>query len=169
MACLDLRQGTPAVGAAKGMAAGRILNNSSSFGKKGATVKISHMARFMPAVLVVALVAAQTNRPRARDLGLVPGCIRRGHSTPSPMSRACAVGHVTRTGGYTVGVLVQTNFGGHLTMGGVPVGRELGRAGGGGGGDGLVMNGVATGGAVADLERPAAPGGVRLARTGSSY
>ena len=73
MACLDLRQGTPAVGAAKGMAAGRILNNSSSFGKKGATVKISHMARFMPAVLVVALVAAQTNRPRARDLGLAPG------------------------------------------------------------------------------------------------
>src|ERR1017187_8477894 len=34
----------------------------------------------------------------------------------------------TRTRGYTVGVLVQTNFGGHLTMGGVPVGRGLGRA-----------------------------------------
>ncbi len=30
-------------------------------------------------------------------------------------------------GGYTVGVLVQTNFGGILTMGGAPVGRELGR------------------------------------------
>jgi D-aminopeptidase len=30
-------------------------------------------------------------------------------------------------GGYTVGVLVQTNFGGILTMDGVPVGRELGR------------------------------------------
>ena len=29
-------------------------------------------------------------------------------------------------GGYTVGVLVQTNFGGNLTMNGVPVGRELG-------------------------------------------
>jgi D-aminopeptidase len=29
-------------------------------------------------------------------------------------------------GGYTVGVLVQTNFGGVLTMNGVPVGRELG-------------------------------------------
>jgi D-aminopeptidase len=32
-----------------------------------------------------------------------------------------------RLGGYTVGVLVQTNFGGVLTIGGAPVGRELGR------------------------------------------
>ena len=30
-------------------------------------------------------------------------------------------------GGYTVGVLVQTNFGGTLTVDGVPVGKELGR------------------------------------------
>ena len=30
-------------------------------------------------------------------------------------------------GGYTVGVLVQTNFGGILTVDGVPVGKELGR------------------------------------------
>ncbi|HEU5412912.1 MAG TPA: P1 family peptidase [Candidatus Angelobacter sp.] len=30
-------------------------------------------------------------------------------------------------GGYTVGVLVQTNFGGILTIGGAPVGRELGK------------------------------------------
>jgi len=30
-------------------------------------------------------------------------------------------------GGYTVGVLVQTNYGGVLTMNGAPVGRELGR------------------------------------------
>lgn len=32
-----------------------------------------------------------------------------------------------RLGGYTVGVLVQSNFGGVLRMGGAPVGRELGR------------------------------------------
>ncbi len=32
-----------------------------------------------------------------------------------------------KLGGYTLGVLVQTNFGGILTMGGAPVGRELGR------------------------------------------
>ncbi|HVC18495.1 MAG TPA: P1 family peptidase [Vicinamibacterales bacterium] len=31
------------------------------------------------------------------------------------------------SGGYTLGVLVQTNFGGVLTMGGAPVGKELGR------------------------------------------
>src|SRR5438034_6804903 len=30
-------------------------------------------------------------------------------------------------GGYTIGVLVQTNFGGILTLNGAPVGRELGR------------------------------------------
>ena len=32
-----------------------------------------------------------------------------------------------RLGGYTVGVLVQSNFGGVLTINGAPVGRELGR------------------------------------------
>ncbi len=32
-----------------------------------------------------------------------------------------------RLGGYTIGVLVQTNFGGFLTINGAPVGRELGR------------------------------------------
>ncbi len=32
-----------------------------------------------------------------------------------------------RLGGFTVGVLVQTNFGGLLTINGAPVGRELGR------------------------------------------
>jgi D-aminopeptidase len=30
-------------------------------------------------------------------------------------------------GGYTVGVLVQTNFGGNLTIAGVPIGKELGK------------------------------------------
>ena len=47
-------------------------------------------------------------------------------------------------GGYTVGVLVQTNFGGVLTMNGAPVGRELGNypysqllEGGGTGGGGV--------------------------------
>lgn len=33
----------------------------------------------------------------------------------------------TKLGGYTVGVLVQTNFGGVLTIAGAPVGQELGR------------------------------------------
>ncbi len=35
------------------------------------------------------------------------------------------------SGGYTVGVLVQSNFGGNLTINGVPAGRELGRMTGG--------------------------------------
>ena len=33
----------------------------------------------------------------------------------------------SKLGGYTVGVLVQTNFGGVLTIAGAPVGKELGR------------------------------------------
>jgi len=33
----------------------------------------------------------------------------------------------SRLGGYTIGVLVQTNFGGVLTINGAPVGQELGR------------------------------------------
>jgi D-aminopeptidase len=33
----------------------------------------------------------------------------------------------SKMGGYTVGVLVQTNFGGVFTMGGAPVGQELGQ------------------------------------------
>lgn len=33
----------------------------------------------------------------------------------------------SRLGGFTVGVLVQTNFGGVLTINGAPIGRELGR------------------------------------------
>ena len=43
-------------------------------------------------------------------------------------------------GGWTVGVLVQTNYGGELTMGGAPLGRELARTrpgNGGGAGDGV--------------------------------
>ena len=33
----------------------------------------------------------------------------------------------SQLGGYTIGVLIQTNFGGQLTIAGAPVGRELGR------------------------------------------
>lgn len=81
-----------------------------------------------------------------------------------------------RDGGYVVGVLVQTNFGGVLTMGGAPVGRELGRyafaplappdvA------DGSCMIVVATDAPLdaRDLKRLAARAVFGLARTGSSY
>jgi D-aminopeptidase len=80
---------------------------------------------------------------------------------------------VARSGGYTVGVLVQTNFGGVLTMGGAPVGRELGRYAfsGAGPGDGSCMIVVATDAPLTarDLKRLAARAVFGLGRTGSSY
>ena len=81
-----------------------------------------------------------------------------------------------RSGSYTVGVLVQSNFGGVLTMGGAPVGKELGRSGASGDaaadpGDGSCMIVVATDAPfdARDLKRLAARAVFGLARTGSSY
>jgi D-aminopeptidase len=74
-------------------------------------------------------------------------------------------------GGHTVGVLVQVNYGGLLTMDGVPVGRALGRVGRSRSGDGSCIVVVATDAALTsrDLERLAARGIFALARTGSSF
>lgn len=74
-------------------------------------------------------------------------------------------------GGYVVGVLVQTNFGGILTMGGAPVGIELGRYMYGPAGDGSCMIVVATNAPLTgkSLKRVAARALYALARTGSSY
>jgi D-aminopeptidase len=86
-----------------------------------------------------------------------------------------------RYGGYALGVLVQTNFGGVLTMAGAPVGRELGRyafapprpgqAGALLTPDGSCMIVVATDAPVdaRDLHRIAARAVFALGRTGSSY
>jgi D-aminopeptidase len=87
-----------------------------------------------------------------------------------------------RYGAHTLGVLVQTNFGGVLTMDGAPVGRALGRyafgpdvADGRGGtanlDGGSCMIVVATDAPLSprDLERLAARAVFGLARTGSSY
>ncbi|HLH16583.1 MAG TPA: P1 family peptidase [Bryobacteraceae bacterium] len=78
-----------------------------------------------------------------------------------------------RYGGYTVGVLVQSNFGGVMTMGGAPVGRELGpySFAGAGSGDGSCMIVVATDAPLTakDLKRLAARAVFGLGRTGSSY
>jgi D-aminopeptidase len=78
-------------------------------------------------------------------------------------------------GGYRVGVLVQTNFGGVLQVLGAPVGRELGQYafkddGGSERGDGSVMIVVATDAPLADrnLKRLAARAIMGLSRTGSS-
>jgi D-aminopeptidase len=78
-------------------------------------------------------------------------------------------------GGWTVGVLVQTNFGGVLQVLGAPVGRELGKYAFRNDlererGDGSVMIVVATDAPLSDrnLERLAARAIMGLARTGSS-
>jgi D-aminopeptidase len=82
-----------------------------------------------------------------------------------------------RYGGYTVGVLVQSNYGGVLTMGGAPVGKILGRydyqprPNAANNGDGSCMIVVATDAPLdaRDLKRLAARAVFGLARTGSSY
>jgi D-aminopeptidase len=84
-----------------------------------------------------------------------------------------------RYGGYTLGILVQTNFGGVLTMGGVEIGKALGRyafapderGGQNPTADGSCMIVVATDAPLTarDLERLAARAVFGLARTGSSY
>jgi D-aminopeptidase len=87
-----------------------------------------------------------------------------------------------RFGGHTLGVLVQANFGGLLTMGGAAVGLALGhnpfadrdegrRAGDASGADGSCMIVVATDAPLdaRDLRRLAARAVFALARTGSSY
>ncbi|HET7549757.1 MAG TPA: P1 family peptidase [Gemmatimonadaceae bacterium] len=78
-------------------------------------------------------------------------------------------------GGYTVGVLVQTNFGGILQVLGAPVGKELGqyafkRNVESERGDGSIMMVVATDAPLSDrnLRRIAARAIMGLARTGSS-
>jgi D-aminopeptidase len=76
-----------------------------------------------------------------------------------------------RYGGYALGVLVQSNFGGVLTMDGVPVGRELGRHAFAETSGGSCMIVVATDAPLdaRDLRRLAARAVFGLARTGSSY
>jgi D-aminopeptidase len=89
-----------------------------------------------------------------------------------------------RHGGYTLGVLVQANFGGVLTIAGAPVGKELGRyafappdekaggsEGGSGAADGSCMIVVATDAPLdaRDLHRLAARAVFGMGRTGASY
>ena len=78
-------------------------------------------------------------------------------------------------GGYTVGVLVQSNFGGVLQVMGAPVGRELGQWAFKGDvererGDGSIMMVVATDAPLSDrnLERLASRAIMGLSRTGSA-
>jgi D-aminopeptidase len=89
-------------------------------------------------------------------------------------------------GGYVLGVIVQTNFGGNLTIDGVPIWKSLGHAafvapsgilgnlpgnGEPASADGSCMIVIATNAPLTsrDLQRLAARGAFGLARTGSSY
>ncbi|MEW5918634.1 MAG: P1 family peptidase [Gemmatimonadota bacterium] len=86
----------------------------------------------------------------------------------------------TALGGYSVGVLVQSNYGGVLQIAGAPIGKELGRyayqnainrdAPNDARGDGSIMMVVATDAPLSpnNLERLAARAILGLARTGSS-
>jgi D-aminopeptidase len=155
-----------------------------------------------------AIMTAQT-RPRARQLGIVAGIYPPGPLNGITDVEGVRVGHTTliegddvRTGvtavtygwkggigtssrivpsGYVVGVLAQTNFGGNLTIAGVPIFQLLqpGKTIGGfrepdfhqASGDGSCMLIVATDAPIdpRDLGRLAARAVFGLGRTGSSY
>src|SRR5437764_304777 len=144
-------------------------------------------------------------RPRARDLGVKPRVLAARTCTVRAALTAASAGPVTEgsvgagtgtvafgwkggigtssrllpvgLGGWTVGVLVQTNFGGILQVLGAPVGKELGQyafkreaESPGERGDGSCVMVIATDAPLSDrnLERLAARAIMGLARTGSS-
>ncbi|MGH9172783.1 MAG: P1 family peptidase, partial [Vicinamibacterales bacterium] len=124
-----------------------------------------------PAHLVAALEAARDGAVEEGSVGAGTGTRafgwKGGIGTSSRRLDA-------RNGGYTLGVLVQSNYGGYLTMGGAPVGREVSparREGRGNDQDGSCMIIVATDAPLdaRDLQRLAARAVFALARTGSSY
>jgi D-aminopeptidase len=116
-----------------------------------------------------------------------PGAVKEGSVGAGTGTRAFGwkggIGTASRTldarfGGYTLGVLVQSNYGGVLTMDGAPVGKLLGRydyqpknPAQDNHGDGSCMIVVATDAPLdaRDLKRLAARAIFGLARTGSSY
>jgi D-aminopeptidase len=126
-----------------------------------------------PEHVIAALDAAKTGSVEEGSVGAGTGTRafgwKGGIGTASRVLRA-------EHGGYTLGVLVQSNYGGVLTMGGAPVGQALGRyafapqpppeaA------DGSCMVVVATDAPLdaRDLKRVAARAIFGLARTGSSF
>ena len=151
-------------------------------------------------VTTVNPVVGETNDSRLNDIRrrvLTPGMIRRAidDATGGPVEEG-SVGAGTgtmafgwkggigtssrlipkRVGGYSVGVLVQSNFGGVLQVLGLPVGRSLGRyylegALETGDADGSIMIVVATDAPLSDrnLSRLARRALFGLARTGASF
>jgi D-aminopeptidase len=152
------------------------------------------------AVTTVNPVVGETNDGRLNDIRrrvLTPATIRRAidAATDGPVTEG-SVGAGTGTlafgwkggigtssrklpgsvGGYTVGALVQSNFGGILQVAGIPVGRRLGRVSladpiDGDAADGSIMIVLATDAPLSDrnLTRLARRGLFGLARTGASF
>jgi len=116
----------------------------------------------------------------ARDGPVEEGCVGAGTGTVAFGFKG-GIGTSSRKlpgalGGYTVGVLVQSNFGGVLTINGAPVSRELGQyylkdyVAGDKRADGSIIIVVATDAPIEhrNLDRLAARAMMGLARTGSS-
>lgn len=115
----------------------------------------------------------------ARDGEVAEGSVGAGTGTRA-FSWKGGIGTASRVlkgrGDYVLGVIVQSNFGGVLTMGGAAVGKELGQYAfaptrSDDAGDGSCMIVVATDAPIdaRDLKRLAARALFGLARTGSSY
>jgi D-aminopeptidase len=122
-----------------------------------------------PEHVVQAIEAASADRPAEGSVGAGTGTVCFGFKGGiGTASRRLPEG----SGGYTVGVLVQTNFGGVLQISGVPVGELLGqyylRRQLEGGSDGSCMMVVATDAPLGgrNLERLAKRAMLGLARTG---
>jgi len=120
-----------------------------------------------PAHVRAALAAADTGAVQEGSVGAGTGTVAFGWKG--------GIGTSSRrtSTGQTVGVLVQTNFGGSLQVEGVPFWRELPAGGerrGAARGDGSIIMVVATDAPLSDrnLERVAARAIMGLARTGSS-
>ena len=125
-----------------------------------------------PQIIIEAIKDAKSGEVAEGDVGAGKGTVAFGWKGGIGTSSRVLPGDL---GGYTVGVLVQSNFGGILTMDGVPVGEELKQyymqnyvdtdvA------DGSIMMVVATDAPLSDrnLERLAKRALTGLARTGSS-
>jgi len=122
-----------------------------------------------PEQVRAALAAADTGPVAEGAVGAGAGTIAYGWKGGIGTSSRLA-----GTSGFTVGVLVQANHGGDLTIMGAPVGRELGRngitRGASRSGDGSIIMVVATDAPLSDrnLHRVAARAMMGLGRTGSA-
>ncbi len=107
----------------------------------------------------------------ARGGPVEEGCVGAGTGTIAFGFKA-GIGTSSRVvpAGYTVGVLVQANFGGDLRINGVPVGRELRQGREPGPGDGSVIVVIATDAPLThrNLRRMAARAMLGLGRTGAA-